>query len=83
MAYRIYMQYNLYMLNKSKDRFAKSSYKVEKQLQKNSKTYGHCIVSLSEDELNAELEKGFQEMLEGKTRPARQVFADIRKHYNI
>jgi DNA-damage-inducible protein J len=38
---------------------------------------------LSEAELNAELEKGYADMVAGKTKPARQAFADIRKDYDI
>lgn len=36
---------------------------------------------LSEDELNAELEKGYADMISGCTKPAKQVFADIRRDY--
>ena len=38
---------------------------------------------LSEEELNAELEKGYAVMLTGRVRPADQVFADIRRDYGI
>ena len=38
---------------------------------------------LSEAELNAELEKGYADMAEGRTRPAGQVFAGIRKDYGV
>lgn len=41
------------------------------------------VAKLSENELNAELEKGYADMAAGKTKPARQVFADIRKDYGI
>jgi DNA-damage-inducible protein J len=41
------------------------------------------VAELSETELNAELEKGYADMAAGKTKPARQVFADIRKDYGI
>lgn len=34
---------------------------------------------LSETELSAELEKGYADMLSGRTKPAKQVFADIRR----
>jgi len=37
--------------------------------------------ALSEKELNAELEKGYADMVAGRTRPAKQVFADIRNDY--
>lgn len=38
---------------------------------------------LSEEELNAELEKGYADMIAGKTKPAKEVFANIRKDYDI
>ena len=38
---------------------------------------------LSETELSAELEKGYADMLSGRTKPAKQVFADIRRDYTI
>ena len=41
------------------------------------------MTALSEEELNAELEKGYADMLEGRTKPARQAFADIRKDYGL
>lgn len=37
---------------------------------------------LTEAELSAELEKGYADIAVGKTKPARQVFADIRKEFN-
>jgi DNA-damage-inducible protein J len=39
--------------------------------------------TLSEDEMNAELEKGYADMKAGRTKPASKVFADIRKDYNL
>lgn len=39
--------------------------------------------NISEEELNNELEKGYADMNEGRTRPADQVFADIRREYGI
>ena len=39
--------------------------------------------ALSETELNAELEKGYADMVAGRTKPARQAFADIRKDYGL
>jgi DNA-damage-inducible protein J len=39
--------------------------------------------ALSEDEMNAELEKGYADMKDGRTKPASKVFADIRKDYNL
>ena len=41
------------------------------------------ISELTEEELNAELEKGYEDMLAGRTKPAKQAFADIRKEYNL
>lgn len=38
---------------------------------------------LSETELNAELEKGYADIKAGRTREASEVFADIRKDYNL
>lgn len=37
------------------------------------------VAVLSEAQLNKELEKGYVDMVAGKTKPAKQVFADIRK----
>lgn len=36
---------------------------------------------LSDDEINKELEKGYNDIKNGKTEPASQVIADIRKDY--
>ena len=41
------------------------------------------VAELIETELNAELEKGYTDMVAGRTKPARQAFADIRKDYGI
>lgn len=41
------------------------------------------VAELSEAELNAELEKGYADMTAGRTKPARQAFADIRRDYGI
>jgi DNA-damage-inducible protein J len=41
------------------------------------------ISQLSEAEMNAELEKGYADIMEGKTKPAKQAFADIRKDYGL
>ena len=41
------------------------------------------VEELSEAELNAELEKGYADMTAGRTKPARQAFADIRRDYGI
>ena len=37
------------------------------------------VAELSETELDAELEKGYADMKAGKTKPAKQAFADIRR----
>ena len=39
------------------------------------------VADLTETELNAELDKGYADMVAGKTKTARQSFADIRKDY--
>jgi DNA-damage-inducible protein J len=39
--------------------------------------------SLSVDEFNAEIEKGYRDMKEGKVRPASDVFADLQKDYDL
>lgn len=41
------------------------------------------VAGLSEAELDAELEKGYADMAAGRTRPAREAFADIRRDYGI
>lgn len=41
------------------------------------------ISSLSEDEMNLELEKGYADMKAGRTKPASKTFADIRNDYNL
>ena len=41
------------------------------------------ISNLSVEALDTELEKGYADMVAGRTKPASQVFADIRKDYNI
>ena len=35
----------------------------------------------AETELNTELEKGYADMVAGRTKPVKQAFADIRKDY--
>lgn len=39
--------------------------------------------ALSEEQMNAELEKGYADMKAGRTISAKKVFADIHKDYNI
>ena len=41
------------------------------------------VSEVGEAELNAELEKGYADMVAGRTKLAKQVFADIRKDYGI
>ena len=41
------------------------------------------INDLTEAELNEELEKGYRDMLEGKTKSVEKVFADIYRTYDI
>jgi len=38
---------------------------------------------LSEKELDAELEKGYADIAAGRMRPAREVFADLRRNYGL
>ncbi len=40
------------------------------------------IDDLTDEQLNAELEKGFSDMQNGNVRLAKDAFADIRKDYN-
>jgi DNA-damage-inducible protein J len=39
------------------------------------------VQALSQEEMNTALEKGYEDMKAGRTRPASKVFADIRKDY--
>lgn len=41
------------------------------------------VAELTEEKLSAELEKGYADMVAGRTKPAKQVFADIRKDYGL
>lgn len=41
------------------------------------------VAGFSESELNSVLEKGYADMVAGRTKPARQAFADIRKDYGL
>lgn len=41
------------------------------------------VSTLSGTELNAELEKGYADMLAGRTKSAKKAFADIHKDYGI
>lgn len=37
----------------------------------------------AQDEIDQVLEQGYQDMIHGRTRPVEEVFADIRKDYNL
>ena len=39
--------------------------------------------ALTTEQLHAELEKGFADVTEGRTRPAQAVFEDIRREYGL
>lgn len=39
--------------------------------------------NLSKEQLDAEIQKGYDDMLEGRTEPAKQVFEEIRKDYGF
>lgn len=41
------------------------------------------VSALTDEQLNAELEKGFADIAAGCTRPAKQVFEDIRRDYGV
>lgn len=41
------------------------------------------LSELNRLEINEELEKGYTDFTEGKTKPAKQVFSDIHKDYNL
>ena len=41
------------------------------------------VEKITEEELDSELEKGYKDMVEGRTKPARQAFDDIRKNYGL
>jgi DNA-damage-inducible protein J len=38
---------------------------------------------MTAEQIDAELEKGYQDMLSGNTQPASEVFADLRKEFGI
>jgi DNA-damage-inducible protein J len=42
-----------------------------------------AIGSLTVEEFNAEIEKGFADMAAGRMRPAADVFADLERDYGI
>lgn len=39
--------------------------------------------TLTKEQMNKELEKGYADMMAGKTKPAKRAFADIRKDYGV
>lgn len=41
------------------------------------------VEELTETELYEEIEKGYADTLEGRTKPAKQAFSDIRKNYGV
>lgn len=41
------------------------------------------IRTMSDEQMNAELEKGFADLQAGKTRPAKAVFDELRKEYGL
>jgi hypothetical protein len=42
-----------------------------------------ALDSLSVDELNAEIDKGYNDIKESKVLPASDVFADLQKDYEL
>ena len=42
-----------------------------------------AATSLTKEELDAEIQKGYDDMLAGNSRPAEEVFDDLRKKYNL
>ena len=38
---------------------------------------------LTEEQLHAELEKGYADVMAGRTKPAKKVFEDIRRDYGV
>lgn len=41
------------------------------------------VSGLTESKLDAELEKGFADLVRGNTKPAEKIFSDIRRDYGI
>ena len=41
------------------------------------------VAELTQEELQAELEKGYADMEAGRTKPAQQAFTDIRKDFGV
>lgn len=42
-----------------------------------------CMELLNEEKLNTELEKGYADILAGRTKPAKQVFAEMQKDFDL
>lgn len=50
------------------------------------KTFGRTMTDMREltrEEINAEIEKGYMDMQEGRMRLAGQVFSDLRRDYSL
>lgn len=50
------------------------------------KTSGRTLTDMREltrEEINAEIEKGYMDMQEGRMRLAEQVFSDLRRDYGL
>lgn len=41
------------------------------------------VSTLTEEEFNAELEKGYADILAGRTKPAKQAFAEMQKDFDL
>jgi len=41
------------------------------------------ISTLTDEQINIEFEKGYNDVAEGRTKSAKQVFSDIRNEYNL
>ena len=41
------------------------------------------VSTMTDEQLNAELEKGFADIAAGRARPVKQVFDDIRRDYGV
>ena len=41
------------------------------------------MTTLTEDQLRAEIQKGYEDVLAGRTKPTDQVFAEIRRDYGL
>ena len=39
--------------------------------------------NMTDDQMNAELEKGYRDMKEGRVKPAREAFAKFREDYGL